>query len=179
MPAALDSAFEAAFWYADTALNDNEYLQPQKLHRLLYLAQAYYLVAYSGKMMMPAVFIADAMGPIEPNIFMAFSKGRPDMDVNLFLPKTVEQFLDSIWRRFGHHSVDRLTHMTKETMAYKQAFQRGNRAEISLEAMRLSFTRADKTPALDQIVKPKVMLTQSGRPVTVKSWMPGAGSAKP
>jgi len=39
--------------------------------------------------------------------------------------------------------------------------------------MQLSFIRAEQAPGVDQVVKPKVYRTQSGRPVTVTSWMPG------
>ena len=98
------STFDVAFWFADTALNNNEYLQPQKLHRLLFLSQAYFSVAYGGRKLMPAVFIAEEGGPVEPKMYKAFSKGRPDVDAELFLPQEVESFLESIWRRFGHHS---------------------------------------------------------------------------
>jgi len=173
MPADVENAFDIAFWFADTALNENEYLQPQKLQRLLFIAQAYYTVAFNGRKLMPAVFIADEMGPIEPNIFAAFSKGRPEVDARLFLPNDVEIFLDGIWRRFGHHSTDRLNKMLKETTAYKQALNAGNRAEISLDAMRLSFARAEQTPGVAQVVKPKVLRTQSGKAVAVKAWVPG------
>ncbi|NQU62128.1 MAG: hypothetical protein HQ512_13440 [Rhodospirillales bacterium] len=177
MPAEIENAFDIAFWFADTALNENEYLQPQKLQRLMFIAQAYYTVAFNGRKLMPAVFVADELGPIEPNIHMAFSKGRPDVDARMFLHHDVENFLDGIWGRFGHHSIDRLDRMVKETTAYKQAFKRGNRAEISLEDMRLSFARAEKTPGVGQVVKPKVLMTQSGRPVTVKAWVPGTKPA--
>ena len=176
MPADVDNAFDIAFWFADTALNDNEYLQPQKLQRLLFIAQAYYIVAFNGRKLMPAVFIADEMGPIEPNIYMAFSKGRPEVDARLFLPHDVEIFLDGIWRRFGHHSTERLNKMTKETSAFKQAYRRGNRAEIPLDDMRLSFARAEKTPGVAQVVKPKILRTQTGKAVAVKAWVPGAKS---
>ena len=33
-----DSTFDVVFWFMDRALNDKEYLQPGKMHRLLYLA---------------------------------------------------------------------------------------------------------------------------------------------
>ena len=173
MTSAAKSAFDVAFWFADTALNDNEYLQPQKLHRLLFLAQAYFAVGYDGRVLMPAFFVADEMGPMEPNIFAAFSKGRPDVDVDLFLAPEVESFLDSIWRRFGFHSADRLTRMVKGTLAYRQAFTKGKRAEIPLEAMRRSFSRHEEAPDLQRVLRPKVMRTHTGRPVTVTSWMPG------
>lgn len=174
MPADLDSAIDAAFWFSDQALNHNEYLQPQKLHRLLFLAQAYYAVAYEGRKLMPAIFVADELGPIEPNVFKAFSRGRPDVDVDLFMPHEAEVFLNSIWNRFGHLSAERLTRMAKGSTAYKQAYRRGNRAEIPLDAMRLAFTRAETGPEVGQVVKPKVMVTQTGRPVRIKSWVPGS-----
>ena len=95
----------------------------------------------------------------------------------MFLPYEVETFLDGIWRRFGHYSTDRLSKMIKDTSAYKQAYRRGNRAKIPLEAMGLSFARAEKTPGVAQVVKPKILRTQAGKPVTVKAWVPGAKPA--
>ena len=177
MPADVENAFDIAFWFADTALNENQYLQPQKLQRLLFIAQAYYTVAFNGRKLMPAVFVADEMGPIEPNIYLAFSKGRPEIDARLFLPHDVETFLEGIWRRFGHHSAERLNKMIKETTAYKQAYKNAPRTEIPLDAMRLSFARAEKTPGVAQVVKPKILRTQSGKAVTVKAWVPGTTPA--
>jgi len=179
MPAAVDSAFDVAFWFTDTALNSNEYLQPQKLHRLMFVAQAYFAVLNKGRKLMPSVFVASEMGPIEPNVYAAFSKGRPDMEVNLFLPEDVEEFLDTIWRRFGHYSADRLTQMTKATAAYKKARKLGLRAEITLESMRTAFTRGEDTPAVGQVFRPKVMRSHTGKPVTVKAWVPGKAPTKP
>lgn len=174
MPSAVNSAFDIAFWFLDTALNHNEYLQPQKLQRLMFLAQAYHLVAFEGKKLMPATFVADDLGPIEPNVFAAFSKGRPDVDVNLFIGPETEEFLASIWRRFGHLSTEKLTRVLKETEAYQRAYKRGRRAEISIDDMRLAFKRAQQTPGVGQVMKPKVYRTQNGKAVTVKAWMPGA-----
>lgn len=179
MPAAVKSAFDVAFWFLDTALEVNEFLQPQKLHRLLFLAQAYYVVAYEGKRMMPAVFVADEMGPIEPNVYAAFSNGRPNVEPELFLPPDVEQVLASVWRRFGDKSSDRLTHLTKETLAYRHAFRRGNRAEIPLDEIHRSFARGAEAPAAEQVIRPKVMRTQSGRTVAVKAWTPGLKTVPP
>ena len=173
MPADVNNAFDIAFWFMDTAEADREYLQPQKLQRLMFIAQAYYAVAFSGRKLMPAVFVADEIGPVEPNIFMAFSRGRPDIDAELFLPHEVENFLQAVWRRFGHFDTERLTRITNETSAYKHARTRGPRAEIMIDEMRLSFARAEATPAADQVVKPRIYRTQTGRPVQVKAWQPG------
>ncbi len=174
MPTAVDSTFDVAFWFADTALEQNEYLQPQKLHRLLYLAQAYYAAAFNGAKLMPATFVADDMGPLEPNIYRAFAKGRPDVEADLFLDPEVGMFLDNVWRRFGHHSAERLTRMAKETMAFKQALKRGGRAEIGFESMLLSFARAEETPAVNQVIRPKMVLTHTGKSVAVRAWVPTA-----
>ena len=177
MSTEVDSAFDIAFWFLDIAERSCEHLQPQKLQRLLFLSQAYYGVAFEGRKLMPAVFVADERGPLEPNVYIAFSRGRPKLDAELFLPFEVESFLEALWRRFGHYSADRLTRMTKETIAYRQAYKQGRRTEIVFEAMRLSFARGSEAPALDQVIKPKVLRTQSGRPVAVKAWDPLAKSA--
>ena len=173
MPAAVESAFDVAFWFSDMALNENEYLQPQKLHRLMFLAEAYYSVAYSGGRLMPAVFVDDAFGPIAPTSYRSLAKGGPYVDVDLIVPEDVESFLRSIWRRFGHHSTERLTRITNETAAYRQALKRGLRAEIGHASMRRSFAGAQDAPALDQVLKPKVLRSQTGRPVAVRAWVPG------
>lgn len=178
MPSDVKTAFDIAFWFADTALNENEYMQPQKLQRLLFISQAYYGVAYPKRKLMPATFVADEMGPVEPNVYMAFSKGRPDVDVDIFLPHEVDAFLMSIWRRFGTYTVDRLNELTNETLAYKQARLKGDRAEIPLETMIMSFTRAETAPQVDQVLKPKIMRTQSGKQVVVKAWNPGEKPAR-
>ena len=57
-PTAVESGFEAAFWFLERALNDGEALQPQKLQRLLFLAQAYFGVAHAGAKLMPGIFVA-------------------------------------------------------------------------------------------------------------------------
>ncbi|MCB2102595.1 MAG: hypothetical protein KDE22_17085 [Rhodobacterales bacterium] len=172
MPAAVSSAFDVAYWFADTALNDNEYLQPQKLHRLLFLAQAFFAVAYKGRRLMPGTFVADEMGPLEPNLFVAMSKGRPDLDVDLFLPEEVETFLDRIWRRFGHMTVDSLNRICRNSSAYKRAYAKGKRAVIPLDAMRLSFARGESAPTVAKVAGDKVRRTQTGRPVKITAWRP-------
>ena len=178
MPPAVDSAFDIAFWFTDQALNNNEYLQPQKLQRLLFLAQSYYSVAFEGKTLMPAYFIADDMGPIEPNVYKAFAKGRPNVDAEIFIAPEVEEFLDMIWRRFGQHSVDHLTRISKKSQAYSLAYKRARRSEISLQAMRLAFTRAeDGAPTVSKVMGPKVLRSHTGKPVAVRSWTPGGQGA--
>ena len=179
MTFAVNSTFDVAIWFADQALNENEYLQPLKMHRLLYLAQAFYAITYGGKKLMPAVFVADEQGPIEPTVYHAFSRGRPDVDVELFLPTDVEMFLTSVWRRFGHLKADQLSRLTANA-AFKISLRKGNRTEIPLDAMVTAFkTEAKrKDPSVAKNFRgmdgQRVMRTQNGAPVKVKTWMPGA-----
>ena len=177
MTFAVKSTFDVAFWFADQALNENEYLQPQKMQRLLYLSQAFYAIAYGGKKLMPAVFVADDLGPVEPTIYQAFTRGRPDVEVELFLPPDVELFLSSIWRRFGHLKAEQLAKVTNKNSAYSLALRKGPRSEILLDAMVAAF-KAESEKKNPTVAKhfndgQRVMRTQDGAPVKVKSWMPG------
>jgi uncharacterized phage-associated protein len=173
MPATVDSAFAIAFWFADKALSRDDYLRPQKLQTLMFLAQAYYAVRHPQGKLMPAVFVADELGPIEPNVYVAFSNGRPRIDMDFQLSDTAEAVVADVWRRFGHLSSDHLTRLSKRTPAYKQAFQRGVREEISLEAMRQSFSRASSGFVGFQPWSPRILRTQTGRSVKVRAWVPG------
>lgn len=174
MPFAVNSTFDVAFWFSDQALNENEYLQPQKLHRLLYLAQAHFAVAFEGRKMMPAIFVADELGPIEPTIYQAFTRGRPDVEVELFLPTDVEMFLSSIWRRYGHLDTNRLNKLTCDNNAFSIALRKGKRVEITLEAMISAFkANPNSGNPTGGSIGEKVMVTQDGSPVTVKAWVPG------
>lgn len=174
MPFDVDSAFDIAFWFADTALNENEYLQPQKLQRLMFIAQAYYPIVHKGRKLMPAIFVADEVGPLEPTVHLAFSRGRPNVDAELFLPHEVEEFLSGIWRRFGHMNIERLNRITMDTAAYKNAQKRGPRAEIPRREMSVSFLENKEAPAPTQVARKKLYRTQDGKAVEVKAWMPGA-----
>ncbi len=175
MPTAVESTFDVVAWFQDRALDDNEYLQPQKLHRLLYLAQAYYAVANYGRKLMPATFVADEQGPVEPDIFRAFAAARPYIEPAP-LPERVEHFLDSIWRRFGAHSAEHLSRHLCGHAPYAGALERGPRAEIPLSEMREFYGRAADparaAPGVTNVMRARVMRSHTGRPVAVKQWMP-------
>jgi len=184
--AAVDSSFDVAYWFVDRALNDDEYIQPQKLHRLMFLSQAYFAVAYHGRPLMPAVFVADQFGPIEPNVFRACSIQRPPIET-VPLSEAVSQFLDSVWRRFGSQSANSLSTLVNSHPPYQDAITKGPRSEITLASMIKFYGRKNaateqtrgpvfEAPPLEQVVRPKIMVSQSGKPVAVKKWAPkGSG----
>lgn len=179
MPAAVDSVFDVAFWFTDRALNDNEYLAPLKLQFLLFLAQAYFAVAHDGRKLAPATFVADEVGPIEPSVYRAWSKGRPNFEADLFLEEEVEEMLESIWSRFGHHSPDHLARLVRKNPAYRASFEYALRAEIPLKAMHHAFKKAHESPPVEKIVKQRFLHSpQQGAPVAVKAWRPRKVSPK-
>lgn len=176
--AAVESSFDIAYWFADRALNENEYIQPQKLHRLMFLSQAYFAVAYHGRMLMPALFVAEEIGPVEPNVFRACAIQRPPIEPKR-LPEPVTHFLDSIWRRFGQHSSEHLNQTIRGHAPYAEAFAKGIRTEITLKAMIAFYGKKNApnnevvgAPPITQVLRPRVMRSQSGKPVSVQKWMP-------
>lgn len=181
-PAVCDSVFDPAMWLLDKALDSNEYLQPMKLHRLLFLAQAYFAVANYGRKLMPAVFVADDTGPLEPNLYRAFEHGRPSIETRP-LPKQVKHFLESIWRRFGHHSGQHLSKVLMNHPPYVDTYNAGGRGtEITVQAM-IAYYGAPARPAeggpqsadapgVQTVLRPRVMRSQHGKPVSVHQWMP-------
>lgn len=170
MAAAVETVFDVAAWLMDHALNDNEYLQPMKMHRLLYLSHGYFGVAYHGRKMSPAIFLATDTGPIEPNVFRAFEQGRPAFYLNTQLDKGVQNFLDNIWRRFGSYSADKLAEISMKTQAYQTAIMKGNRTEIPFDSLITSLQKPKEAPSIDKVIKPRVLKSQDGRPVEVKPW---------
>ena len=184
-PPVCDSPFDVAFWLLDRALSDGDYLQPQKMHRLMYLAQAYYGAASRGQKLIPCVFVTSVFGPIEPTCFRAFENGRPWVDAQS-ITGNPKHFLDSLWRRFGAHSPEYLTKLTTNHPPYVEALAVGKRAEISFDSMIAYYgrrapataaaaTAADgrgEAPPLESVLRPRVMRSHKGRPVNVHRWVP-------
>lgn len=181
MPFAVKSCLDVVFWFSDRALNDREYIQPQKLHRLMFLAQAYYSVAYPGRKLMPATFVSDTLGPVEPTVFHAFAYGRPHMVEANPIPDTVAHFLDGIWRRFGQYSAETLNKKLAEHPPVAEAVAKGMGEEIPLSAM-VKYYGAEvasrrggaAAPAAAEVVRPRLMRSQGGKAVAVTAWTPKA-----
>lgn len=178
MKFAARSCLDVVFWLTDRALNDREYIQPAKLHRLLFLAQAYYSVAYPGRKLMPATFVVDAYGPIEPTIYHLFAYGRPHMVEGHPLPELAESFLDGIWRRFGQLNADQLTKKLLDHPPVAEAKSKGEGSEITLAAM-VKFYGADKkaqaqgpTNLPTAPARPRYLRSAEGKPVVVTAWKP-------
>jgi uncharacterized phage-associated protein len=171
---ALRAAFDAAAWFLDRARADDAHLPLQKLQRLLFIAQA----AYAGSpgegraadaLLMPALFVADELGPIEPNLQRLLSDGRPD-DLPVEKPSgPVAAFLEDVWRRFGHMPADRLNALVAKNAAYAAALAAGRGTAIAPTAFAGAFAPTPAKIAEDV----RMLRSQSGAPVAVRAWTPG------
>ncbi len=169
------AAFDVAAWFLDRARADDTHLPLQKLQRLLFVAQA----AYAGRtpdgtaLLMPALFVADELGPIEPNLQRLLCDGRPE-DLPVELPAgEVAAFLEEIWRRFGHMPVERLNGLVAKTAAYATALAAGRGTAISPLAYAGAFAPTPAKIAEDV----RMLRSQSGAAVAVRSWTPGMARA--
>lgn len=182
---AVDSCFDVAFWLLDRALDEGEYLQPQKLHRLMFLAQAYFASARHGAKLMPAVFVAGPEGPIEPTVYRAMERGRPMVDT-ISPQDEALHVLDSVWRQFGSKSVERLNATIKNHPPVVEAKENGPGTEITFDSMVAFYVKtlgqqsrirkedeafADAPPP-ERVLRPKIMRSHTGKPVAVNRWSP-------
>lgn len=180
MPAsAVASTFDVVVWFTDRALNDGEYLQPTKLHRLMFLAQGYFAVAFRGQKLMPATFVAEPSGPVEPDVWRVYASGRPYIE-SVPPPERIEQFLDSIWRRFGSHSADYLGDLIGRQPPFQAALAEGPRTEIPLAEVAAFLARPPAAakgrgpqPGVEEVLRPRTALSATGKAVSVRRWTPG------
>ena len=126
---AIEAALDVALWFQDRARQENEHLQAQKLQRLMFVAHGKYALQFAGRKLMPATFVAKDVGPLEPNIMRFFEFGPPNIPTQ-DPPAEVEEFLEHVWRKFGHYSANKLGELVRAHPAYKAALKRGYGEEI-------------------------------------------------
>lgn len=168
MGPAAKTSFDIADWYMERARAENTYLQPRKLHCLLFLAQGHFAAAYEGRRLMPSVFIVDHAGPMDPNMYRAYENGRPDVTKSS-LDQTTEVFLDAIWRQYGGADAGDLNDIINEFGAGEPAVRNADGAELEIDAMCRMF--AKHVPA--EPAGPPVAHTPAGRVISVQKWVPG------
>ncbi|HEY4135853.1 MAG TPA: hypothetical protein VGO34_11635 [Alphaproteobacteria bacterium] len=162
---AVRTAFDVAVWLLDRARTDDMHLPLQKLQRLLFIAQA----AYVDGLLMPAVFVAEDLGPVEPNLQRLMSDGRPEDLPAEALPRQVETFLDETWRRFAHMSTERLNGLVAKNAAYAAALAAGRGCLVAQDALAGTFAAGAAKIAEDV----RMLRSQNGAPVAVRAWRPG------
>ena len=170
------SSLDVALWFNDRAFGEGEYIQPQKLHRLLYLGYAYFAIAYPRQKLMPACFVTDEMGPVEPTVYHTLAYGVPNNLEYRTVPKVAADFLDSIWRRFGALRAEQIIKKVAEHQPVMEAMAKGPGTEITYESI-VKFYGSELAakkgvPGVDKVMKPRVLKSSTGRAVTVSAWQP-------
>jgi hypothetical protein len=170
------TAFDVAVWLLDRARADDMHLPLQKLHRLLFIAQAAYAgrAGDGGGLLMPALFLAEELGPIEPNLERLMVDGRPEELPAEALSRGAADFMEDIWRRFAHMPTERLNGLVAKNAAYAAALAAGRGSVIAQASLAGSFAPAPAKIAADL----RMLRSQSGTPVAVRAWRPGMAPAK-
>ena len=163
------SVIDIAMWFYRQALRDRRYMQPQKLQRLLYMAQGGFGALYHGRKLCPAIFIALESGPIEPNIYRLFEDGVPTLPVAK-LPPEVARFLEQIWRKYGQYSTEFLNQHILSHAAYRVALRAGQGTEIPFDQI-VEMFRQEKD-GNDKKIK-----TADGR--ILQKWVPAGAKRLP
>ena len=167
MSPAAPTSFDVVIWLLDRARAEDTYLQPRKLQCLLFLAQAHFAAAYDGRVLMPSFFIMDDAGPLDPNLYRALERGRPEVSEKP-LDDEILMFLDAVWRRYRNADALRLDQLISKQGVAEDAICDRDNAEITIAAMQRMFGKGDKKP----LSGPKIAETQTGRKVTLQKWMP-------
>lgn len=162
---ATGSVIDVALWFMDRARQDDLYLQPQQLQRLLYIAQGSYAAQHYGRKLMPAIFVAGETGPEDPNIMRLFEQGRPSNVRDPRVSPEVDNFLYSIWSRYGHHSTDYLNQQIRHHAIYSKALKKGVGEEIPYASIVRFFTQKQRSDV-------ETVQTADGR--RLSKWIPSA-----
>ena len=172
MVPAVRSTIDVAMWLLYRADSAGERLQPQKLQRLLYLAQAHYAGEHDGAKLMPATFIASEVGPLEPNVYYLFEHGPPALPLAP-LPAPHEEFLMGIWERYGRKNPQELGDVARADGAYALALNSGRDTEITPEMLAAAYggKRTEKVRGGAKTPADPTYWTQTGKRAT--KWIPG------
>jgi uncharacterized phage-associated protein len=160
MKPAVASSFDVAEWFIRQSKRDRVNLSPLKLHRLMYLAQVGYARRTAGDALMPSMFVATELGPLEPNLYRAFEHGTPKVAVR-DPTEQVRNFLQLVWHKYGEEPIDALNRLMATDAAFKQAEAAGIGSEITL-AMMKGGAEVEEAPAAVRFVRGK----------RVQRWMP-------
>ena len=144
-------------------------LKPRKLQCLLFLTQAHFSAAHDGHPLMPAYFVVDESGPLDPNVYRALQNGRPDIEEKL-LTAEIAKFLDAVWGRYRNADALRLDQLIARRGIDEKAVSDRDRSEVTLHAMQRMFGSGNGTK--NKVTAPTLAETATGRKVTITKWTP-------
>ncbi|MCU0839808.1 MAG: hypothetical protein MUE49_13975 [Rhodospirillales bacterium] len=177
-PTATASALAVAGWLLARAEAEGLTLQPLKVQALMFLAQGAFSARTGGRLLMPAMFVADERAPVEPNVLAVLASGYdPRIGGEGTLTSAVERFLDLIWERFGRRPTAELVTLVNRSDAYAAALACGTGTPMGNDAIRRSCAGLEGVRNDDPAPAAKPLRTQDGRMVTVSAWHPAGPCA--
>ncbi len=109
------------------------------MHLLLYLAQSYWSAFNKNGYLMPAQFIADEKGPVEPNVYHILEFAQPVIETHQIDIEAC-RFLNNIWNKFAHHKINTMIDMVKKHPPFANAAEKGKAAVISITDMAMFYS---------------------------------------
>ena len=184
------SPLDVAFWLLERAVSDRQAPDLRRLRLLLYLAQAHYAGERSAAKLMPATFVAEADGPVEPTVALVLESGLQN-PWSPELSNEVIEFLQRLWRRYGALPAVALQRLIGADRIWTAALSAGVGTEIAVDAMQQAYLDRPKAarppegdgPPVEERPRPTneptpdVRFTADGRAVT--RWMPKRRIDKP
>lgn len=139
------SALDVAFWLLERAVGDRQAPDLRRLQLLLYLAQAHYAGERAGAKLMPATFVAEADGPIEPTVALVLANGLQNPWPPELSPE-VTAYLQRLWRRYGALPAVALQRLIGTDRVWTTALAAGAGTEIPVDAMQQAYLEPVKSP---------------------------------
>ena len=177
---ATDSSLDVAYWFFNRAEQDDLYLETEKIHHLLFMAQNRYAKQHTDTLLMPCVFLCDDNGFFEPTLKKIFSLGRPFMQPVKF--KTyISEFLEEIWQEYGHLSLSQFSRLITGMPCYNQCRQKGTPitdAATSFIDKSEKFHTMTPERLSREASRKKILVSQNG-PVLVSQWTPRKINSNP
>lgn len=162
---AAPSAFDVAYWFLQYADKKQFFIEDEKLHHLLFLAQIIYMQRHSNEILFPSMFIATEKGFLEPNLLKVFAHGHPYMP-NIKIDDKTASFLEQIWNKYANQSLLDLRSTITQSQAFQSCYDKKNLMAVDMQQIAELFT-----PANEKTYSNRVRMSQHG-PVMVSQWQP-------
>lgn len=148
MASAHDVAAFIVRWFNDGKEQEEVELTQLKLQKLLYYCQGYHL-AMTGNPLFPEPIQAWTHGPVVAQVYDSYLEKNKGGVYNIFEPVAgcenaltpeQEDICDEVLSVRGQFSAWKLRDMTHEEWPWKEAYNRGNKSEVTQDSMREYFS---------------------------------------
>ena len=136
------SALDVAKYFLFIAFQNGDTITNLKMQKLLYYAQAWYMVNNNGKLLFRDEIQAWKYGPVVPAVYQFFKEYNSypihhsvtESDIAI-VPQHERDFLDEFAVEYFSMSATELVSMTHNEAPWKTAYSKGNNAVINTTEM--------------------------------------------